>query len=102
MFVIGDNLLEYAGTLCPGTYTLSVSLNGQINYLDVNNPNKPLRVLYGHQKFITALGYDKVSVLGAVRTLLLSARLFLSPVCLVLHVHHMPFSAEKKIARPHH
>lgn len=37
---------------------LSVSLSGQINYLDINNPNKPHRILYGHQKFITSLAYD--------------------------------------------
>jgi hypothetical protein len=28
-----------------GEYLLSMSLNGYINYLDINNPNKPLRVV---------------------------------------------------------
>ncbi|KAK6639095.1 hypothetical protein RUM43_007365 [Polyplax serrata] len=36
-------------------YLLSVSLSGFINYLDVNNPDKPLRVIKGHNKPITVL-----------------------------------------------
>lgn len=31
--------------LWQGQYLLSVSLSGFINYLDVNNPDKPLRVI---------------------------------------------------------
>lgn len=34
---------------------LTVSLSGFINYLDVDNPSKPLRVIKGHNKPITAL-----------------------------------------------
>jgi WD40 repeat protein len=49
---------QQVGTLCQGKFTLSVSLSGHINYLDLNNPNKPTRVLYGHQKFITALAHS--------------------------------------------
>ncbi len=49
---------QQVGALCQGEFMLSVSLSGHINYLDVNNPNKPHRVLYGHQKFITSLAYD--------------------------------------------
>lgn len=36
-------------------YLLSVSLSGFINYLDVNNPEKPLRIVKGHNKPITVL-----------------------------------------------
>ena len=41
--------------LWQGDYLLSVSLGGYINYLDKNNPNKPLRVLTGHNKNITSI-----------------------------------------------
>lgn len=34
---------------------LSVSLSGFINYLDENNPKKPLRIVKGHNKSITAM-----------------------------------------------
>lgn len=36
---------QQVGCLWQGSYLLSVSLSGYINYLDVNNPAKPLRVL---------------------------------------------------------
>lgn len=36
-------------------YLLTVSLSGFITYLDVNDPTKPLRVVKGHNKPITAL-----------------------------------------------
>lgn len=36
---------QQVGCLWQGSYLLSVSLSGSINYLDVNNPSKPLRVL---------------------------------------------------------
>lgn len=58
-FKFGDDTEDQqVGTLIQGTYTLSVSLSGHINYLDLNNPNKPLRVVRGHQRFITSLAYD--------------------------------------------
>ena len=34
---------------------VSVSLSGNINYLDCDNPSKPLKVVTGHNKPITAL-----------------------------------------------
>lgn len=34
---------------------LTVSLSGFINYLDINNPSKPLRIIKGHNKPITVL-----------------------------------------------
>lgn len=39
-----------------GEHLLTVSLSGCITYLDVNNPSKPIRVVKGHNKPITALG----------------------------------------------
>ena len=36
---------QQVGCLWQGSHLLSVSLSGFINYLDVNNPDKPLRVL---------------------------------------------------------
>ena len=45
-FVMGDQVLDQqVGCLWQGSYLLSVSLSGYINYLDVNDPSKPLRVL---------------------------------------------------------
>lgn len=38
---------------------MTVSLSGFINYLDVNNPEKPLRVVKGHNKPITVLGLSE-------------------------------------------
>lgn len=61
-FKFGDDTEDQqVGTLCQGEFLLSVSLSGQINYLDINNPNKPHRIVYGHSKFITALAHDASS-----------------------------------------
>ncbi len=58
-FTFGDETEDQqVGTLCQGAYHLSVSLSGNINYLDLNVPSKPTRVVRGHQKFVTALAYD--------------------------------------------
>ncbi|CAN7990105.1 unnamed protein product [Ixodes hexagonus] len=55
-FVMGPDVLDQqVSCLWQGSHLLSVSLSGFINYLDVNNPEKPLRVLKGHHKSITAL-----------------------------------------------
>ena len=35
------------GCLWQGEYILSVSLSGNINYLDVNNPLQPIRIIKG-------------------------------------------------------
>lgn len=43
------------GCLWQGDHLLSVSLSGNINYLDRKNPAKPLNVIQGHSKPITAL-----------------------------------------------
>jgi WD40 repeat protein len=36
-------------------------LSGDITYHDINNPNKPKRIVRGHNKNITALAYDSAS-----------------------------------------
>ncbi|XP_013173534.1 PREDICTED: actin-interacting protein 1 [Papilio xuthus] len=41
-----------------GKHLISVSLSGVINYLDMENPDKPLRVLMGHNKPITCLALE--------------------------------------------
>ncbi|KAG6445539.1 actin-interacting protein 1 [Manduca sexta] len=57
---------QQVSCLWQGNHLLSVSLSGVINYLDVNNPDKPLRVLMGHNKPITCLALqDKTSVYTA-------------------------------------
>ncbi|CAH1725408.1 hypothetical protein AGLY_012918 [Aphis glycines] len=55
-FVIGNQVEDQqVSCLWQGNYLLTVSLNGFITYLDVNNPEKPLRVIKGHNKPITVL-----------------------------------------------
>jgi len=55
-FKLGDTVEDQqVSCLWQGQYLLSVSLSGFINYLDVNNPEKPLRVIKGHNKPITVL-----------------------------------------------
>ncbi|XP_046749095.1 actin-interacting protein 1 isoform X1 [Diprion similis] len=46
---------QQVSCLWQGNHLLSVSLSGFINYLDINNPDKPLRVIKGHNKPITVL-----------------------------------------------
>uniref|UniRef100_A0A4D5RAV3 Actin-interacting protein 1 n=1 Tax=Scolopendra viridis TaxID=118503 RepID=A0A4D5RAV3_SCOVI len=55
-FVIGHEIDDQqVSCLWQGQFVLSVSLSGFINYLDVNNPSKPLRIIKGHNKSITSL-----------------------------------------------
>lgn len=45
-FNMGSNILDQQlGCLWQKHHLLTVSLSGYINYLDENNPNKPLRVI---------------------------------------------------------
>lgn len=46
---------QQLGVLAQGDHWISVSLNGQINYLDKNAPEKPSRVCSGHTVTITDL-----------------------------------------------
>lgn len=50
-----DVLDQQVSCLWQNNHLLSVSLSGFINYLDVNNPSKPLRVVKGHNRTITSL-----------------------------------------------
>lgn len=55
-FNLGSDVLDQqVSCLWQGDHLLSVSLSGFINYLDRNNPSKPLRVIKGHNKSITAM-----------------------------------------------
>lgn len=49
---------QLLGCLWQGENLLVVNLNGDITYLDQANPAKPIKVLKGHNKIITALAYD--------------------------------------------
>ncbi|CAJ0904569.1 11324_t:CDS:10 [Entrophospora sp. SA101] len=49
---------QQVGNLWQGEYILSLSLSGDINYLDLKSPS-PVKVVKGHQKAITALTRDK-------------------------------------------
>jgi len=49
---------QQLGCLWQGDDLITISLSGEITYLDVNNPNKPKRVIRGHQKNVTALCFD--------------------------------------------
>ncbi|KAG8453507.1 hypothetical protein GDO86_000219 [Hymenochirus boettgeri] len=55
-FTFGSDVLDQQlGCLWQKDYLLSLSLSGYINYLDKNNPNKPLRVIKGHSKSIQCM-----------------------------------------------
>lgn len=55
-FVMGPNVDDQqVSCLWQGEYLLTVSLSGFINYLDVNDPTKPIRIIKGHNKPITVL-----------------------------------------------
>ncbi|XP_033223453.1 actin-interacting protein 1 [Belonocnema kinseyi] len=46
---------QQVSCLWQGNHLLSVSLSGFINYLNVDDPSKPLRIIKGHNKPITVL-----------------------------------------------
>uniref|UniRef100_A0A2K6GHK4 WD repeat domain 1 n=1 Tax=Propithecus coquereli TaxID=379532 RepID=A0A2K6GHK4_PROCO len=59
-FPMGSTVLDQQlGCLWQKDHLLSVSLSGYINYLDKNNPSKPLRVIKGHSKSIQCLTVHK-------------------------------------------
>lgn len=51
---------QQLGCLWSGNYMISVSLSGHINYLDPRTPEKPVKVVSGHNKPITKMikGHD--------------------------------------------
>lgn len=57
---------QQVSCLWQGAYLLSVSVSGSINYLDVNNPSTPLRIVRGHKKNLTSLvvSSDSATVYG--------------------------------------
>ncbi|KPM07637.1 actin-interacting protein 1-like protein [Sarcoptes scabiei] len=61
-FPMGSDVLDQqVSCLWQNNYLLSVSLSGFINYLDVNNPSQPIRVVKGHNKTITALTIKSIN-----------------------------------------
>lgn len=59
-FVMGNTVDDQqVSCLWQGDYLLSVSLSGFINYLNVNDPSKPLRIVKGHNKPITVLALSE-------------------------------------------
>ncbi|VEN53481.1 unnamed protein product [Callosobruchus maculatus] len=67
-FVMGTTVEDQqVSCLWQNNYLLTVSLSGFINYLDVNDPTKPLRVVKGQHKPITslALSEDRTSIFTA-------------------------------------
>lgn len=53
------------GCLWQGDNILTVSLSGFINYLDINNPSTPKKVLKGHNKPITAMVLSEGTIYSA-------------------------------------
>lgn len=54
-FNMGSNVLDQQlGCLWQKDHLLSLSLSGYINYLDKNNPDKPLRVIKVSETYIVA------------------------------------------------
>ncbi|XP_005995864.1 WD repeat-containing protein 1 [Latimeria chalumnae] len=59
-FNMGSDVLDQQlGCLWQKDHLLSMSLSGYINYLDKNNPNKPIRVVKGHSKSIPCVTVHK-------------------------------------------
>ncbi|KAJ3309639.1 hypothetical protein HDV04_005889 [Boothiomyces sp. JEL0838] len=58
---------QQVGTLWKGSYLISASLSGHLNYLDPRVGGKPVRIVKGHQRGITsiALGGDKKIYTGS-------------------------------------
>ncbi|KAK9509508.1 hypothetical protein O3M35_006813 [Rhynocoris fuscipes] len=55
-FIMGNQVEDQqVSCLWQGPHLLTVSLSGFISYLDVNDPNKPIRIIKGHNKPITVL-----------------------------------------------
>ncbi|KAM4710069.1 WD repeat-containing protein 1 [Discoglossus pictus] len=55
-FTLGSDVQDQQlGCLWQKDYLLSVSLSGYINYLDKNNPDKPIRIIKGHSKSIQCM-----------------------------------------------
>jgi len=63
-FTFGDHTgveHQMLGCLWQGGELISMSLEGYLYYLDINNPSQPKKVIRGHNKFITALAFDSTA-----------------------------------------
>ncbi|KAB5554177.1 hypothetical protein PHYPO_G00047170 [Pangasianodon hypophthalmus] len=59
-FQLGADVLDQQlGCLWQKNHLLSISLSGYINYLDKNNPNRPIRTVKGHSKAIQCVTVHK-------------------------------------------
>ncbi|XP_058266985.1 WD repeat-containing protein 1 [Hemibagrus wyckioides] len=59
-FKLGADVLDQQlGCLWQKNHLLSISLSGYINYLDKNNPNRPIRTIKGHSKSIQCVTVHK-------------------------------------------
>ncbi|XP_074533439.1 WD repeat-containing protein 1 [Halichoeres trimaculatus] len=59
-FNMGTDVMDQQlGCLWQNDYLLGISLSGYINYLDKNNPDRPIRVIKGHSKSIKCLTVHK-------------------------------------------
>ncbi|CAL8402756.1 unnamed protein product [Arctogadus glacialis] len=60
-FNMGNDVMDQQlGCLWQNDHLISVSLSGNINYLDKNNPDKPLRVIKGHSKSVHCVTVHKI------------------------------------------
>lgn len=56
-FIMGTDINDQqVSCLWQGDHLITISLSGQINYLNINDPLKPLRIIKGHNKPVTVLG----------------------------------------------
>lgn len=49
---------QQVGSIWVGDDIITLSLGGELSYLDLASTNSPQKVIRGHNKFITALAYD--------------------------------------------
>ncbi|XP_071476715.1 WD repeat-containing protein 1-like [Diadema antillarum] len=56
-FKMGDDKINDQQVAClwQNKYLLTLSLNGNISYLDPDNPSKPIRIIKGHQKAVKSI-----------------------------------------------
>jgi len=52
---------QQLGCLWQGNYLVTLSFNGDLNYLDVNDMSKPCKVIKGHQKLLTSFAHHPSS-----------------------------------------
>lgn len=61
-FELGPNIEDQqVGCLWQGQYLVSLSLSGDMNYLDASSPSKPIKVIKGHTKPLMSVAVSKDS-----------------------------------------